>query len=261
MNPPCISRQSLSLFSSPYHYKYHPTLHFEPTLSIKNSTTIQLLLYTYIIVFHLILLLLLLLLLFILSWLIITSTSRPASGFTLPTKNSSSISSTARPPSCPAILTSSPISISIPMIPGNLTVIFIYVARHPFLLLTFFYLLLPHMIRLPTGKALSEGNQRYYFSRRTQNRNTNNGYWKALGIDEPIISSSGKRVGMKRFLVFYLGEAPSGIKSSWIMQEYRLTDSGSSSTSGRSSSKRRGHTKIVNTICPTFLFFSFLLCF
>ncbi|KAJ9687197.1 hypothetical protein PVL29_015878 [Vitis rotundifolia] len=94
------------------------------------------------------------------------------------------------------------------------------------------------------GKALAEGNQWYYFSRRTQNRSTNNGYWKALGIDEPIMSSGGKRVGMKKYMVFYIGEAPSGIKSSWIMQEYRLSDSGSSSSSGRSSSKRRGHSKI-----------------
>lgn len=58
------------------------------------------------------------------------------------------------------------------------------------------------------------------------------------------MSSGGKRVGMKKYMVFYIGEAPSGIKSSWIMQEYRLSDSGSSSSSGRSSSKRRGHSKI-----------------
>ena len=107
------------------------------------------------------------------------------------------------------------------------------------------------------GKALAEGNQWYYFSRRTQNRSTNNGYWKTLGIDEPIMSSGGKRVGMKKYMVFYIGEAPSGIKSSWIMQEYRLSDSGSSSSSGRSSSKRRGHSKIVTTI----FFFSFLFFF
>lgn len=104
---------------------------------------------------------------------------------------------------------------------------------------------------------MAEGNQWYYFSRRTQNRSTNNGYWKTLGIDEPIMSSGGKRVGMKKYMVFYIGEAPSGIKSSWIMQEYRLSDSGSSSSSGRSSSKRRGHSKIVTTI----FFFSFLFLF
>lgn len=86
------------------------------------------------------------------------------------------------------------------------------------------------------GKALGEGNQWYFFSRRTQNRITGNGYWKSIGVDEPI-TSANKKVGMKKYLVFYSGEAPAGTKTSWIMQEYRLCDSGSTS---RSSSKRRG---------------------
>lgn len=96
------------------------------------------------------------------------------------------------------------------------------------------------------GKALEEGNQWYFFSRKTQNeRVTNNGYWKAMGIEEAVLSSSGRRVGTKKYLVFYLGESPSGIKTNWIMHEYHLSDSASSSSS-RSSSKGRSTKKIVS---------------
>ncbi|XP_043721777.1 NAC domain-containing protein 104-like [Telopea speciosissima] len=86
------------------------------------------------------------------------------------------------------------------------------------------------------GKALQGGNQWYFFSRRTPNRISTNGYWKSMGIDEPIVSNdSNKKVGMKKYLVFYIGEAPAGIKTNWIMQEYRLSDCGSS---GRSPKRR-----------------------
>ncbi|KAB2042550.1 hypothetical protein ES319_D02G223300v1 [Gossypium barbadense] len=95
------------------------------------------------------------------------------------------------------------------------------------------------------GKALGEGNQWYYYSRRTQNRNTSKGYWKPMGIDEPVVNSnSSKKVGMKKYFVFYIEESvPAGVKTNWIMQEYRLSDSDSSSSS-RSSKRRGGHSKI-----------------
>ena len=97
---------------------------------------------------------------------------------------------------------------------------------------------------LCTGRALAEGNQWYYYSRRTQNRVTGNGYWKPTGIEEPVVSStSNKRVGMKKYFVFHVGEAPAaGIKTNWIMQEYRLSDSASSTRS----SKRKSQPKIVS---------------
>ncbi|XP_043698134.1 NAC domain-containing protein 104-like [Telopea speciosissima] len=94
------------------------------------------------------------------------------------------------------------------------------------------------------GKALQGGNQWYFYSRRTPNRVSANGYWKPVGMDEPIISNAGKRLGLKKCLVFYVGggETPAdGIKTNWIMQEYRLSDSGSSS---RTSSKRKGTSKL-----------------
>ncbi|KAK7822218.1 NAC domain-containing protein 104 [Quercus suber] len=92
------------------------------------------------------------------------------------------------------------------------------------------------------GKAVAEGNKWYFYSRRTQNSNriTSNGYWKPMGIEEPVMNSNGKKVGIKKHLVFYVGEAPSSVKTNWIMHEYRLSDTGSSSRS----SKRSGHPKM-----------------
>ncbi|KAK7246786.1 hypothetical protein RIF29_41656 [Crotalaria pallida] len=91
------------------------------------------------------------------------------------------------------------------------------------------------------GTALAEENQWYYYSRRTQNRVTGSGYWKPTGKEEAVVtSSSNKRVGLKKYFVFYLGKAPAGgMKTNWIMQEYSLPDSASSSRS----SKRKSHQK------------------
>ncbi|KAL7001955.1 hypothetical protein U1Q18_003103 [Sarracenia purpurea var. burkii] len=90
---------------------------------------------------------------------------------------------------------------------------------------------------------MREGNKWYFFSRKTQSRVTANGYWKALGVDEPVFTSTGdgKKVGMKKHYGFYIGESPAGTKTNWIMQEYSLSES--ASTSYRSS-KRRGNPKI-----------------
>ncbi|OIW13623.1 hypothetical protein TanjilG_07965 [Lupinus angustifolius] len=91
------------------------------------------------------------------------------------------------------------------------------------------------------GTALAEGNQWYYYSRRTENRVTGNGYWKPTGMEEAVVtSSSNKRVGMKKYFVFHVGEDPTGgIKTNWIMQEYSLSDSASSTRL----SKTKSHQK------------------
>ncbi|KAH9307776.1 hypothetical protein KI387_035687, partial [Taxus chinensis] len=57
------------------------------------------------------------------------------------------------------------------------------------------------------------------------NRAAGSGYWKATGADKPITTRiGGKRVGIKKALVFYVGKAPKGNKTNWIMHEYRLAD-------------------------------------
>ncbi|XP_074570543.1 NAC domain-containing protein 35-like [Curcuma longa] len=58
------------------------------------------------------------------------------------------------------------------------------------------------------------------------NRVTLSGYWKATGADRIVRAENGARqIGLKKTLVFYSGKAPKGIRSSWIMNEYRLPHS------------------------------------
>ena len=82
------------------------------------------------------------------------------------------------------------------------------------------------MTLLSVGKVLSSGNQWYFFSQKMPGLTTKNGYWKQLDIDEAIYTSSSKIVGIKKYLVFYMGEAPDGIETSWIMHEYSLSNGG-----------------------------------
>lgn len=74
-----------------------------------------------------------------------------------------------------------------------------------------------------------EQNEWYFFSHKDKkyptgtrtNRATTAGFWKATGRDKAIYSKHDL-VGMRKTLVFYKGRAPNGLKSDWIMHEYRL---------------------------------------
>ncbi|KAK4408933.1 NAC transcription factor 56 [Sesamum angolense] len=75
------------------------------------------------------------------------------------------------------------------------------------------------------GVVLLYPRDRKYPNGGRPNRTAASGYWKATGIDKPILSSTGsRRIGVKKDLVFYKGKPPKGLKMDWTMTEYRLPD-------------------------------------
>ncbi|KAI4296670.1 hypothetical protein L6164_036611 [Bauhinia variegata] len=83
------------------------------------------------------------------------------------------------------------------------------------------------------SKATFGDQEWYFFSPRDRkypngarpNRAATSGYWKATGTDKPILTSDGnQKVGVKKALVFYRGKPPKGVKTNWIMHEYRLSE-------------------------------------
>ncbi|XP_047968800.1 NAC transcription factor 56 [Salvia hispanica] len=88
------------------------------------------------------------------------------------------------------------------------------------------------------AKASFGDQEWYFFSPRDRkypngarpNRAATSGYWKATGTDKPVMTGGGsQKVGVKKALVFYGGKPPKGIKTNWIMHEYRLVDNKPSS--------------------------------
>ncbi|KAJ1281032.1 hypothetical protein BS78_04G277700 [Paspalum vaginatum] len=81
-------------------------------------------------------------------------------------------------------------------------------------------------------KLASTGEKEWYFycprdrkyrNSTRPNRVTGAGFWKATGTDRPIYPSDGSKcIGLKKSLVFYKGRAAKGVKTDWMMHEFRL---------------------------------------
>lgn len=111
-----------------------------------------------------------------------------------------------------------------------------------------------------SGKAIFGEREWYFFSPRDRkypngarpNRAAASGYWKATGTDKPIHTSVGgvRKIGVKKALVFYKGRAPKGVKTNWIMHEYRLAEGVCTSV--------HAHRKGSLRVCPPLFFFMLL---
>ncbi|MED6172620.1 hypothetical protein PIB30_051757 [Stylosanthes scabra] len=112
-------------------------------------------------------------------------------------------------------------------------------------------------------KLASTGEKEWYFycprdrkyrNSARPNRVTGAGFWKATGTDRPIYSSSSEGssssskciIGLKKSLVFYKGRAAKGVKTDWMMHEFRLPSHHSSSSSLLSQNNKY----LDNTIIP-----------
>ncbi|KAG2564084.1 protein CUP-SHAPED COTYLEDON 1-like [Panicum virgatum] len=118
---------------------------------------------------------------------------------------------------------------------------------------------------MPDNARLS--GQEWYFSLQDRkyatgsrtNRATSSGYWKPTGKGRLIITSlsaadDNTLLGFKKTLVFYKGREPTGIKTSWVMHEYRLDRD----TLMLSGTKLRGSSS--STASNTMLHDEWLLC-
>ena len=64
---------------------------------------------------------------------------------------------------------------------------------------------------------------RKYPNGQRPNRSITNGHWKATGADKEI-KFEDRKVGYRKSLVFYRGGPRDGVKTNWMMHEFRVAE-------------------------------------
>ncbi|KAK6919964.1 NAC domain [Dillenia turbinata] len=73
---------------------------------------------------------------------------------------------------------------------------------------------------LPPNEII-EANVKYPKGDRPNRAAGGDGYWKATGTERPIMEGA-RKIGFKQSLVYYVGRSPGGVKTNWIMHEFRV---------------------------------------
>jgi hypothetical protein len=95
--------------------------------------------------------------------------------------------------------------------------------------------------RSPPARPRAENPSRHASGRERQRAPT-----AAIpGADKPVAprAAAARTLGIKKALVFYAGKAPRGVKTDWIMHEYRLADAGRRAKKGSLRVSFYTHTK------------------
>ncbi|KAI3709885.1 hypothetical protein L2E82_39653 [Cichorium intybus] len=84
---------------------------------------------------------------------------------------------------------------------------------------------------LPAKSILSGDLEWYFFCPQSKkyssgprmNRATETGFWKSTGKDREV-KYKGRKVAIKKTLVFHLGHPPKGTRTNWVIHEYKMDD-------------------------------------
>ena len=79
----------------------------------------------------------------------------------------------------------------------------------------------------PSGKDerfnFTPRDRKYQNGQRPNRSAGNNGYWKATGADKEIIFED-RKVGYRKPLVFHRRNPPRGVKTNWMMHEFKVAE-------------------------------------